>query len=654
MTGKADAIRSVSEQFKAKLIEVVDGVMAHLRDDNAKEILGPGLSPLIGRGSLKSLVTFALYADVLRMVRDMVMADGEISDEEVQESLGLLSVLAEGFARVRKDYAEFTPLSHDTTRHFLAKYESDAGLFGRANEATRWAGIQLCRNIQSHCGESAPLKGFGGSLMEWSEAIATADAVTLSEQGILQDLKVALGRASSFDAVAESSESDDGRILTEELAQKYASDSALSTDDADVRRNAVCELTKKLELYQSLTKGAARALATLDCDLCLDGVTALSLEAAQALIPHRGSLSLAGIKAISPDVAVALSHHTGILDRIAPEAFYDDSNVFAALRRHPSLAVQPMTDSEMTAILGRKKFDPEGWEFPDATTYESVELQEVSAGFECCFSAIREANGRPIWRVEGASLPERGSAFDAEVAGATYYFIGWRDEVRSRLEQLPDRVLTAKAVRNLMKKGNFGCFQSFGAIDLEAARILGEEYDWTSEEPINLDGIRILSRDVAEALSKPQPHDDEKTTIPSLSLSGLTSLDDDVAQSLGRRRWSLKIRVPSLSPIAASALGCVHSLDIEILEGISGEAAEKLLQAGGGGEVLFIKVPQLPADAARFLAQISGPLYIEGLQSLSADAARYLASHVGNLGVNGLDQLPVTVAKILKQHPCLA
>ncbi len=65
MTGKAAAVRVVSQQFKDRTNTVIEGVMAHLRDDNAKEILGPGLSSLIGLGSLKSIVTFALYVDVL-------------------------------------------------------------------------------------------------------------------------------------------------------------------------------------------------------------------------------------------------------------------------------------------------------------------------------------------------------------------------------------------------------------------------------------------------------------------------------------------------------------------------------------------------------------------------------------------------------------
>jgi len=189
MTGKADAVRAVSQQFNDRTNTVIEGVMAHLRDDNAKEILGLGLSPLIGRGSLKSIVTFALYADVLRMVRDMVMADGEISDGEVKESLGLLSVLAAGFAKVRKEYASFTQLTPETARQFLSQYESDAGLFGHANEATKWAGVALCRNFQDGFGDSTPLEAFGGSLLAWAEAIAACDDLTGSEQRVLETLR---------------------------------------------------------------------------------------------------------------------------------------------------------------------------------------------------------------------------------------------------------------------------------------------------------------------------------------------------------------------------------------------------------------------------------------------------------------------------------
>lgn len=189
MTGKADAVRAVSQQFKDRTTTVIEGVMAHLRDDNANEILGPGLSPLIGRGSLRSIVTFALYADVLRMVRDMVMADGEISDEEVQVSLGLLSVVAAGFAKVRKEYAAFQQLTADSARQFLSQYESDPGLFGHANEATKWSGVELCRNMQIHFDVPEPLETFGGAIVAWAEEIGGSDEFDATERHLLESLR---------------------------------------------------------------------------------------------------------------------------------------------------------------------------------------------------------------------------------------------------------------------------------------------------------------------------------------------------------------------------------------------------------------------------------------------------------------------------------
>lgn len=242
MTGKADAVRVVSQQFKDRTNTVIEGVMAHLRDENAKEILGPSLSPLIGRGSLKSIVTFALYADVLRMVRDMVMADGEISDEEVQESLGLLQVLAGGFAKVRsKDYGAYASLSHTNARDFLAFYTADKGLFGYANEATKWAGVELCRNIQSHCGESGPLEAFGSSLVAWGEAIAGSDSQDPREQIMLSTLRETCGQCQSIDAaeqgdeVTEWSEADVISLVSEAIKSFANDDSAVLNPDEYLR-----------------------------------------------------------------------------------------------------------------------------------------------------------------------------------------------------------------------------------------------------------------------------------------------------------------------------------------------------------------------------------------------------------------------------------
>ena len=188
MSGRADAVREISQQFQSRISEIVDGVLVHLSDRNTKQILGPTLSPLASQGSLRTLVTFAIYADVLRVVRDITVVDGKISDEEVQAGLGMLSVLASGFAKVRKDYRSQHALSTTSARAFLAQYEVDTGLFGYRNDSTRWAGRQICSGVESQCSDPKPLARLNESLFEWAKAIAASDTAPQAEQSFLQSL----------------------------------------------------------------------------------------------------------------------------------------------------------------------------------------------------------------------------------------------------------------------------------------------------------------------------------------------------------------------------------------------------------------------------------------------------------------------------------
>jgi hypothetical protein len=298
MTGKADAVRAVSQQFKDRTNAVIEGVMAHLRDDNAKEILGPGLSPLIGRGSLRSIVTFALYADVLRMVRDMVMADGEISDEEVQESLGLLSVIAGGFAKVRKEYAAFAALTALNARDFLTKYTSDSGLFGHANASTKWAGVNACRNIEATCGDSGPLKSFGEAIVSWAESVVSSDGMSTTEQ---QHLAVIRGLCTS---ARDASHSPAPATITGPSSPEDLLTAAILESDPHGSKSG----------FTHIEDGAAAILADASYPLTLNGLVALSPYAAACLGRHvGGTLELNGLREISDGVAEGLNARTKTL-----------------------------------------------------------------------------------------------------------------------------------------------------------------------------------------------------------------------------------------------------------------------------------------------------------------------------------------------------
>jgi hypothetical protein len=189
MNGKQSVLRDIVEQFRDGSNAIIEAIMTHLRADNATRLLGPSLSPLMDRGSLRGLVALAVYADVLRVIRDVTIIDGHINDAEIQESLGMLSVIAAAFAKARRnDYAAYSALTTSTAKDFLLQYSNDAGPFGYRNDATRWASRNICRSIDNTYSDTKPLSLLGATLFNWAQAIATTDESSPSEQQLLISL----------------------------------------------------------------------------------------------------------------------------------------------------------------------------------------------------------------------------------------------------------------------------------------------------------------------------------------------------------------------------------------------------------------------------------------------------------------------------------
>jgi hypothetical protein len=618
MTGKADAVRAVSQQFKDRTNAVIEGVMAHLNDANAKELLGPGLSPLLGRGTLRGLVTFAIYADVLRMVRDMVMADGEISDEEVQESLGLLSVVAAGFAKVRsKEYAAFTELSPETAPQFLSRYGSDGGLFGHTNEATQWSGVELCRTILTKCNDCGPLDVFGDSLLAWANTLAASDATSESEHDVLDSIQSITKRP--------------GRILTKAIAEQYLTD----------------PFSVSLKAFEKLEDNAAALLASSDKELPLDGLETISAVAAEALIPHKGGLSVKGLAKLSLPAAHALAQYAGLLRNLNLGGFVDQPPVFAALRRHPSLVAKVIHDESMPKILKTKDIDKEDeyeFDWADAISKELHDEEYYGDPMDDGIKLLDKAAGRPVWSIPLASVKDSWVCENAEAY--TVYFIGDRDKVIQRLKGLPPRILTAEIAEEYLEQ-EVSDFTEYGDITVEAARILGATYDWASGDGLDLSGLSRISREVADALSQKRPEDHEEDSIPVLGLCGLESLPDDVAQAIGQRYWSMSLGVPAISPKAAASLCGIYFLELNAIYDVSPDVAKSL--CGGllpGG--LVISVPQLSAKTAEALAAREGPLEL-AVPTIEAEVAKELAKHRGVLTLR-VERLSDDAARELTSH----
>lgn len=544
MTGKADAVRAVSQQFKDRTNTVIEGVMAHLRDDNAKEILGPSLSPLIGRGDLKSIVKFALYADVLRMVRDMVMADGEISDEEVQESLGLLSVLAAAFAKVRKEYASFTQLSNENARQFLSQYEADAGLFGYANEATRWAGVNACRNIEAACGSSGPLNSFGGALVSWADSVASADGMSTSEQQHLATIR------SLCTSARDASHSPAGATDT----------GPSSPEDLLTAASLESDPHRSMSRFTHIEDDAAALLAGASYPLTLNCLVALSPYAAACLGRHAGgTLELNGLREISDGVAEGLSTRTKTLS-LNGLVTLSDASAMHLSRCTAKLSLRGLT--ELADTPGHLAL---------AAKLASQEGNLVLDGLERLGPKVAAKLSEHIGRLALRGLPE----IDDEVLAALFSRSVQpelsADMLRTLFVRGSERFVSQYCIAN---DGDLGILQSLSSseCDLSAAKAMVD-----AGIDLSFDEVHEISPDIGSVLA---------TSTHDIRIGHLATLSEESARALREHSGTLIIGTVSEVSLGAAKALAEHRgpIKVEDIDDLPEHVAAVLDQRSGDGE----------------------------------------------------------------------
>ena len=426
---------------------------------------------------------------------------------------------------------------------------------------------------------------------------------------------------------------DLGKTLTKDIAEQFLADPASVT----------------LKGFSILEDDAAAVLASSRQDLPLDGLETISATAAKALIPHDGGISLENLQTLSLPAAHALSQHAGPLRNLNLGGLIDEPRVFAALRKHPSLVAKVIQDDVMPQILKTKDIDKEdeyefGW--ADASSRELHDEEYYGDPMNDGLQLLDQAEGRPVWSIPLASVKDSWVCENADAY--TVYFIGDREGVIERLKALPSRILTAEIAQKHVDEG-IGDFSEYGDISVEAARILGANFDWASGESLDLSGLSIITPEAADALSQPRPEDREEDTQPMLLLEGLESLPEDVAQAIGQRYWSMGLGAPAISPRAAASLCGVYSLGLKALHDMPLEVAVSLGKGVFPGG-LCIEAPQLSEKVVEALARIRGPLLISGLVTLSESVAKALASHEGVLEVTNLRALELNAAKELAKH----
>lgn len=179
---------TISDQCLEDFDSIQSSIARHLTPETRDGILGTNLAPLIKTGSGKTLVSLALYSDLLRIIVDSIHADGEANDQELQEAFSVLQRIAGSFARVRSEYSPYANLSPMNALSFLNFYKSDKGAFGYPVQTTKYSGIAICENVAQHFSDSIPLHQYTKLLWQCAVAIIGSDGVTPPERKYLEEL----------------------------------------------------------------------------------------------------------------------------------------------------------------------------------------------------------------------------------------------------------------------------------------------------------------------------------------------------------------------------------------------------------------------------------------------------------------------------------
>lgn len=339
----------------------------------------------------------------------------------------------------------------------------------------------------------------------------------------------------------------------------------------------------------------------------------LTARVATILLRYRGCLRLTGLQNLGIDAAKILSSYSREL-RVTN--CHDDwglnADVFAAIRKHPTIAATPIRCREFDAILASKALDLDSVSNAGGLITGLRDTHTTGSDFERGLELVQRASGQIIWRVEGGAFVQRIFSSD-EIA---FYFVGSVDEVRARLEAFPPRaVLTSDDALQFLADPTSIRLNEFTSIEEDAHECLPNyERGFQSDDPLR------WSKAVSEYLSEHEG---------MLNLNGLTRLNESDAMVLGRHKGGLQLNgLTSLTDGAADSL------------------------ANCWGALYLSGLTTLSDVAAKYLSSRGGDLFLNGLTNLSDAVAESFSDHEGELHLSGLTAISDMAAQSLGQHRC--
>jgi len=392
-------------------------------------------------------------------------------------------------------------------------------------------------------------------------------------------------------------------ILSDPLvmtARDYGKDERVLTavSEAALRELARGEENLDLRGLPSLSDRGAKSLSQHYGDLYLDGLTSLSDEAAGHLGKHEGTLHLDGIGSLSTEAAESLSKHDGPLHLGGLSSLTD--SVALHLVTHPDLHVPTKVKRQIRKAVSKRKQKQRKSARTgksNLTKQQATKLRKLMRSK----SAENVAMAAKMLESTDATQDDINDVLSSSILSLLVNT--WDPKLWNELAPLlaSSRIAKTEFLKVAEKRSEQSPLSAdaFYAVATEPLLSLG---DRLFSGDLNLRKLTSLSDEVAESLGK---RGDEYLALP-----GLTSLSDAAAVSLSQFKGELSLGLTSLSDSAAESLsGCTGGLRLYDLSSLSEAAAESL-------------------------GKHTGSLHLSNLSSLSDAAAAGLAKHEASIVFN--------------------
>lgn len=181
-----------------------------------EEILGSNLAglagPLIEQKDVPvtAVLRLALLNDCVRIAERVVLADGVLSDAEVEYLYPLLQVVGPLLARMRAGYAGFRRLAPIQARGLLQQHERDGQPFGGSCKRSQWAGFAACRQLAALSESAEPLRKYEALMARLIEEVATHGGRTDAEQEVANRLRELVKEQTQIDRVLPEEPAESG------------------------------------------------------------------------------------------------------------------------------------------------------------------------------------------------------------------------------------------------------------------------------------------------------------------------------------------------------------------------------------------------------------------------------------------------------------